>query len=426
MTPGVERVMRAVARTHLATGCPITVHTHPGTERGLDVHRVMAEEGVDPRAVVLGHSGDSTDAEHLSALAEAGYWLGMDRFGINLETTFEDRADVVVELCRRGLAEAHGAVPRCRLLHRLDRPRGPADAAAVALPAHRTGRAALPAGPRGDRGADHAMLVDNPRRTSWPERRSRCRSRDGCARPDGQPPRRASAAWRAHSSGITAAGQVVGHALDDPQLGARHGFGGGPPTRQRDQRIGRTVDHQGRDPHPGQPVGPVRRGEDGHELADGAVGVVAPVVVAGRPVPRTSASSKGKPGEARIRDTSMDWSMTASRPSAGSTRRAAMASGVGGPVAGPGVDMIDVRLRVRVGWSMANCWAIIPPIDAPSTWADPMPGRRAGRRRRPPCRPAGRGPRVAGSSSSAPTSGTPASSNQVDSPWSRLSKVMTK
>ena len=48
LTPGVERVMRAVARTHLATGCPITVHTHPGTERGLDVRRVMADEGVDP------------------------------------------------------------------------------------------------------------------------------------------------------------------------------------------------------------------------------------------------------------------------------------------------------------------------------------------------------------------------------------------
>ena len=45
LTPGVERIMRAVARTHLATGCPITVHTHPGTERGLDVQRVMAEEG---------------------------------------------------------------------------------------------------------------------------------------------------------------------------------------------------------------------------------------------------------------------------------------------------------------------------------------------------------------------------------------------
>jgi len=105
LTPGVERVMRAVARTHLATGCPITVHTHPGTRQGLTVQRVMAEEGVHPGRVVLGHSGDSTDADHLSALAEAGFWLGMDRFGLNLQTAFEDRADIVVELCRRGYAD---------------------------------------------------------------------------------------------------------------------------------------------------------------------------------------------------------------------------------------------------------------------------------------------------------------------------------
>ena len=29
----------------------------------------------------------------------------MDRFGINLETTFEARADTLVEMCRRGFAE---------------------------------------------------------------------------------------------------------------------------------------------------------------------------------------------------------------------------------------------------------------------------------------------------------------------------------
>ncbi len=105
LTPGVERVMRAVAKSHLATGCPITVHTHPGTRQGLDVQRVMAEEGVDPGRVVLGHSGDTTDVDHLSALATAGFWLGMDRFGINVETTFEARADTVVELCARGFTD---------------------------------------------------------------------------------------------------------------------------------------------------------------------------------------------------------------------------------------------------------------------------------------------------------------------------------
>jgi len=105
MTPGVERVMRAVAKAHLATGTPITVHTHPRSKTGREVSRVMADEGVNPRRVVLGHSGDSTDAAHLIELADKGFWLGMDRFGINLGISFEERADIVVEMCRRGYAE---------------------------------------------------------------------------------------------------------------------------------------------------------------------------------------------------------------------------------------------------------------------------------------------------------------------------------
>lgn len=43
-------------------------------------------------------------ARQLRALADAGFLLGMDRFGINLDTTFEARADTVVEMCRRGYA----------------------------------------------------------------------------------------------------------------------------------------------------------------------------------------------------------------------------------------------------------------------------------------------------------------------------------
>lgn len=106
LTDGVERVMRAVAQAHRRTGAPITVHTHPTSHTGLAVRSVLCDsEGVDPRRVVLGHSGDSTDADHLSALAEAGFILGMDRFGIYQGTTFEARADIVVELCRRGFAD---------------------------------------------------------------------------------------------------------------------------------------------------------------------------------------------------------------------------------------------------------------------------------------------------------------------------------
>ncbi len=106
LTPGVERVMRAVGQAHQRTGAPITVHTHPGTQTALHVKRVLCdEEGVDPAVIVLGHSGDSTDVDHLESLAQQGFTLGMDRFGINVATTFEARADTLVELCRRGLAD---------------------------------------------------------------------------------------------------------------------------------------------------------------------------------------------------------------------------------------------------------------------------------------------------------------------------------
>lgn len=104
MTPGVERVMRAVARAHLSTGTPITVHTHAESRQGAAVARVFADEGVDPSRVVLGHSGDTTDVDHLTELADAGYLLGMDRFGVYLQSSFEAKAGTVVELCRRGYA----------------------------------------------------------------------------------------------------------------------------------------------------------------------------------------------------------------------------------------------------------------------------------------------------------------------------------
>jgi len=106
MTPGVERVVRAVAKAQLETGVPVTVHTHPDSRTGMEVKRVLCdEEGVDPTRVVLGHSGDTTDCDHLAELADAGFVLGMDRFGINLDTTFEARADTLVEMVRRGYTD---------------------------------------------------------------------------------------------------------------------------------------------------------------------------------------------------------------------------------------------------------------------------------------------------------------------------------
>ena len=104
VTRGVERVLRAVARAHRQTGVPISTHTHARSERGLDQQRIFAEEGVDLTRVVIGHSGDTTDLRYLEAVAGAGSYLGMDRFGLDMFCSFEDRVDTVAALCRRGLA----------------------------------------------------------------------------------------------------------------------------------------------------------------------------------------------------------------------------------------------------------------------------------------------------------------------------------
>lgn len=105
LTRDVERTLRACARAHRETGCPITTHTDAASRRGLDQQRIFSEEGVDLERVIIGHCGDTDDLDYLEELIAAGSLLGMDRFGIDRYLTTEDRVGVVAELCRRGYAD---------------------------------------------------------------------------------------------------------------------------------------------------------------------------------------------------------------------------------------------------------------------------------------------------------------------------------
>ena len=105
LTPGVERVLRAVAAAHRATGVPITTHTHAHSRRGLDQQRIFAAEGVDLSRVIIGHSGDTKDIAYLEELIAAGSYLGMDRFGVDNILSFDDRVDIVAQMCERGHAD---------------------------------------------------------------------------------------------------------------------------------------------------------------------------------------------------------------------------------------------------------------------------------------------------------------------------------
>ncbi|MFE7566448.1 phosphotriesterase [Streptomyces sp. NPDC057539] len=105
LTPGVERVMRAVAQAHLRTGAPITVHTSAIARTGLVAQDVLRSEGVDLGAVVIGHSGDTADLDYLHRLIDNGSYVGMDRFGLDILLPTDQRVATVAALAHEGLAE---------------------------------------------------------------------------------------------------------------------------------------------------------------------------------------------------------------------------------------------------------------------------------------------------------------------------------
>jgi len=106
ITPGIDRLIRAVARAHRETGAPITTHSHAPSRNGRDQLDLLEEEGVDLTKVVVGHSGDSQDIDYLRSLADRGATLGMDRFGLDggRYLDFAARADIVARMCELGYA----------------------------------------------------------------------------------------------------------------------------------------------------------------------------------------------------------------------------------------------------------------------------------------------------------------------------------
>ena len=105
LTPGVDRVCRAVALAHRETGAPITVHTNAHERSGLLALQVFKEEGVDLTKVVVGHSGDTNDLDYLKELMDSGAIIGMDRFGLDLYNSTADRVATVAALAGQGYAD---------------------------------------------------------------------------------------------------------------------------------------------------------------------------------------------------------------------------------------------------------------------------------------------------------------------------------
>ncbi len=106
ITPAQERVFRAAARAHVRTGVPILTHTTHWGELALEQLDLLAEEGVDPGAVIVSHLGDRRNVDNILPIAERGAWINVDNIGfVGGYAPLDFRADNVTQLCSMGLAD---------------------------------------------------------------------------------------------------------------------------------------------------------------------------------------------------------------------------------------------------------------------------------------------------------------------------------
>lgn len=98
-----EKILRAVAMAHRATGAPIG--THSEKETGLVQQDIFESEGVPLNRVIIGHLGDLYDMDYIEKVGKRGSYLGMDRFGIDPIVPLNNRVEHVAELCRRGFTD---------------------------------------------------------------------------------------------------------------------------------------------------------------------------------------------------------------------------------------------------------------------------------------------------------------------------------
>lgn len=99
-----ERVLRAAARAHLATGAPISTHTERGT-MALEQLAFLSKEGVEPAHVIVGHLDFALDEAYLSRILETGAFVSFDQWSKAKYATDEARAAMVKRLVDDGFVE---------------------------------------------------------------------------------------------------------------------------------------------------------------------------------------------------------------------------------------------------------------------------------------------------------------------------------
>jgi phosphotriesterase-related protein len=101
MTAAEEQAARAVCRVQRQTGLPLYTHTEAGTF-ALEQLELIAQEGVDPARVCIGHLDRNPDPAYLRQVARHGVFVGIDQVGKLKYAADEVRIALIIALIEAG------------------------------------------------------------------------------------------------------------------------------------------------------------------------------------------------------------------------------------------------------------------------------------------------------------------------------------
>ncbi|MCS7127730.1 MAG: hypothetical protein RMI83_00405 [Desulfurococcaceae archaeon] len=99
--PIEEKLIKAAAQAHKATGAPILVHTTYGT-MALEILEILEDEYVDPESVTFFHADRNLDPWYWTDVLERGSYITIDQLGKIKYASEGARVEFLAEIVRRG------------------------------------------------------------------------------------------------------------------------------------------------------------------------------------------------------------------------------------------------------------------------------------------------------------------------------------
>ena len=106
ISPFDKKLLKAYAIAQKNLGLPIVLHTNARNKNALPAIEILLSVGVLPSAITVGHLSDTEELDYLSAIANLGCYIGLDRmYAHTTEEYIGKKLCCINSLCEKGYAD---------------------------------------------------------------------------------------------------------------------------------------------------------------------------------------------------------------------------------------------------------------------------------------------------------------------------------